>query len=161
VSIDTNTANDIWVLDLNDPREWRPFTNKPAREGAPTFSPDSKLIAYASDESGRSEIYVKPYPGPGEALPVSTDGGTEPLFARDAPTLFYRRGDEIIAVDVTGPPINVGKPRVVSTRPYNRSNGYWPNYDVTPDGRRLLMIRGTAQEAPTRINVVLNWLDVK
>jgi serine/threonine-protein kinase len=158
VSIDTNTANDIWVLDLNDPREWRPFTNKQSREGAPTFSPDSKLIAYASDESGRSEIYVKPYPGPGEALPVSTDGGTEPLFARDVPTLFYRRGDEIIAVEiVTGPPIKAGKSRVVSTRPYNRSNGYWPNYDVTPDGRRLLMIRGTAQEAPTRINVVTNW----
>jgi serine/threonine-protein kinase len=160
VSIDTNTANDIWVLDLKDPREWRPFMNKQAREGAPTFSRDSRLIAYASDESNRSEIYVKPYPGPGEAIPVSTDGGSEPLFARDAPTLFYRRGDEVIAVEiVTGPPITVGKPRVVSTRAYNRSNGYWPNYDVTPDGRRLLMIRGTAQEAPSRVNVVLNWLN--
>jgi serine/threonine-protein kinase len=160
VSIDPNTANDIWVLDLNDPREWRPFTNKPAREGAPTFSHDSRLIAYGSDESGRSEIYVRPYPGPGEAVPISNDGGTEPLFARDAPTLFYRRGDEIIAVDVaTGPPITVGKARRVSAKPYNRSNGYWPNYDVTPDGRRLLMIRGTAQEAPSRINVVLNGLN--
>ena len=158
VSIDTNTANDIWVLDLNDPREWRPFTNKPAREGAPTFSHDGRLIAYASDESGRSEIYVKPFPGPGEAVPVSTDGGTEPLFARDAPTLFYRHGDDVIAVDIgTGPPIGVGKARRVSSKPYNRSNGYWPNYDVTPDGRRLLMVRGTAQEAPSRVNVVLNW----
>ena len=160
VSIDTNTANDIWVLTLGDPREWRSFTNKPFREGAPTFSHDSRLIAYASDESGRSEIYVKPYPGPGEAIPVSTDGGSEPLFARGAPTLFYRRGDEVIAVDITtGPPIEVGTTRRVSARPYNHSNGYWPNYDVTPDGRRLLMIRGTAQEAPSRVNVLLNWLD--
>jgi serine/threonine-protein kinase len=162
VSIDTNTANDIWVLTLSDPHEWRPFTNRQSREGAPTFSHDSRLIAYASDESGRSEIYVKPFPGPGEAIPVSTDGGSEPLFARGAPTLFYRRGDEVIAVDIaTGPPLNVGKARRVSSRPYNRSNGYWPNYDVTPDGRRLLMIRGSAQEAPSRVNVVLNWLDAK
>jgi serine/threonine-protein kinase len=162
VSIDTNTANDIWVLTLGDPHQWRPFTNRQSREGAPTFSHDSRLIAYASDESGRSEIYVKPFPGPGEAIPVSTDGGSEPLFARSAPTLFYRRGDEVIAVEIaTGPPLKVGKTRRVSAKPYNRSNGYWPNYDVTPDGRRLLMVRGTAQEAPSRVNVVLNWLDAK
>ena len=42
---------------------------------------------------------------------------------------------------------------------YNRSNGFWPNFDVTSDGKRLLMVRGTAQEAPSRVNVVLNWLD--
>jgi serine/threonine-protein kinase len=159
VSIETETANDIWVLNLNDPRQWRPFTNKRFREGAPTFSHDSRLIAFASDESGRSEIYVKAFPDPGEAVPISTGGGTEPLFARDAPTLFYRRGDEVIAVDIhAGPPIAVGKERRLFAKPYNRSNGYWPNFDVTPDGKRLMMIRSTAQEAPTRVNVVLNWL---
>jgi serine/threonine-protein kinase len=160
VSIDPNTANDIWVLTADNPREWRRIVGTPSREGAPTFSHDSRLIAYASDKSGRSEIYVQPFPGPGAAVTVSIDGGSEPVFARGAPTLFYRRGDEVIAVDIkTGPPIEVGRDRRVFARAYNRSNGYWPNYDVTPDGRRLLMIRGTAREAPTRVNVVLNWLD--
>jgi hypothetical protein len=66
----------------------------------------------------------------------------------------------MLAVETTtGPLITVGTPRVVFKRPYERGDGVWPNYDVTPDGRRLLMIRGTAQEAPSRVNVVLNWLD--
>jgi serine/threonine protein kinase len=160
VSLDTTTANDIWVLTLGSPAEWRPFVQTRFREGAATFSHDGRLMAYVSDVSNRSEVYVKPFPGPGEAVPVSTDGGNEPVFARNAPTLFYRRGDEMIAIDIAaGPPIHLGPARRLFTRPYNLTNGYWPNYDVTPDGRRLLMIRGSAQEVPTRVNVVLNWLN--
>ena len=160
VSVETDTANDIWVLTLDSPPAWRRFVHTRYREGAPTFSHDSRLIAYASDHSGRSEIYVQPFPGPGAALTISNDGGSEPVFARNAPTLFYRRGDEMIAVDIAaGPPIEVGAPRRVLVKPYNRSNGFWPNYDVTPDGRRILMIRSTAQEMPSRVNVVLNWLE--
>ena len=53
----------------------------------------------------------------------------------------------------------VGKPRRLFEKPYNRTNGFWPNYDVTPDGQRLLMIKGVAQEAPRHINVVLNWFE--
>jgi len=112
-----------------------------------------------SDQSDRSEIYVRPFPG-GREVPVSTNGGTEPLFARGVPTLFYRHGDELLAVEITaGPPIAVGTPRVIVKRVYNRSDGVWPNYDVTPDGKRLLMVCGSTQEAPRRINVVLNWLN--
>jgi serine/threonine-protein kinase len=160
VSVETNTANDIWVLTLGTPSTWRPFVQTRFREGAPTFSHDSRLMAYVSDQSGRSEIYVRPFPGPGEAVTVSTNGGNEPLFARNTPTLFYRRGEEMVAVDIAaGPPIKVGTPRRVFEKAYNKGNGFWPNFDVTPDGRRLLMIRSTAQEVPTRVNVVLNWLN--
>ena len=74
--------------------------------------------------------------------------------------LFYRHGDDMMTVDVTaGPPISVGTPRRVFEKPYNRSDGFWPNYDVTPDGRRLLMVRSTSRDTPSRVNVVLNWLD--
>jgi serine/threonine-protein kinase len=161
VSVETDTANDIWVLTI-DSRDWQPFVRTRFREGAPTFSHDSRLIAYASDHSGRSEIYVRSFPGPSEPVTVSTDGGTEPVFARAAPTLFYRRGEDMIAIDLAaGPPIGMGTPRRVFTKPYNGSDGFWPNYDVTPDGKRLLMVRGSAQEAPTRVNVVLNWLNAR
>jgi Tol biopolymer transport system component len=154
-----DTYTDIWVLTLGSSPTWQPFLKTRFREGAPTFSHDNRLIAYASDQSGRSEIYVRPFPG-GSEVTVSVDGGTEPLFARGAPTLFYRHGDEMLAVEITpGPPIVVGTPRVIFKRPYERSDGVWPNYDVTPDGKRLLLLRRTEQNPPTRVNVVLNWLD--
>jgi serine/threonine-protein kinase len=159
VSVETDTANDIWILTPGTSPGWQSLVRTRYREGAPTFSHDGRLIAYASDQSGRSEIYVKPFPA-GEAVTVSTDGGTEPLFARGAPTLFYRKGDEMLAVEITaGPPIAIGTARRVFSKPYNSSNGFWPNFDVTADGRRLLMIRGTAEEAPSHVNVVLNWHD--
>jgi eukaryotic-like serine/threonine-protein kinase len=158
VSVEANTANDIWVLTPGATPSWRPFVQTRFREGAPTFSHDGKLVAYASDQSGRSEIYVRPFPGPGEAVTISNDGGSEPLFARGVPTLFYRHDTEMIAVDITaGPTIEVGTARRVFEKPYNPSNGFWPNYDVTADGKRLLMVRGSAREAPSRVNVVLNW----
>jgi Tol biopolymer transport system component len=162
VSVETDTANDIWVLTLDNPPTWRPFVQTKYREGAPTFSHDGRLLAYASDHSGRSEIYVRPFPGPGEPVTISNDGGNEPVFARAAPTLFYRQGNDVVAVDISaGPPIEVGPLRRMRVNPYTRSNGFWPNYDVTPDGRRLLMIRSTAREVPSRVNIVLNWLDAK
>jgi serine/threonine-protein kinase len=158
VTVDTNSANDIWVLTPGTAPAWQPFVQTRFREGAPTFSHDSRLIAYASDQSGRSEIYVRPFPGPGEAITVSTRGGSEPLFARNAPMLFYRRGEEMMSVEIAaGPPIQVGTERRVFERGYNRSEGFWPNFDVTPDGRRLILIRGAAQDVPSRVNVVLNW----
>ena len=159
VSVDPETNSDIWVLTLGASPAWKPFLQTKFREGAPTFSHDGRLIAYVSDQAGRSEIYVRPFPG-GSEVPVSTEGGTEPLFARSASTLFYRHGDEMLAVEIAaGPPITVGMPRVVFKRRYNRGDGVWPDYDVTPDGKRLLTIRPTPQEAPSRVNVVLNWLD--
>lgn len=81
VSIDPDTATDIWLLALGASLPWRPFVRTGFREGAPTFSHDGRLIAFASDQSGRNEIYVKPLSGGGE-MTVSIDGGTEPLFAR-------------------------------------------------------------------------------
>jgi serine/threonine-protein kinase len=158
VTFDKNSANDIWVLTTGPAPEWQPFVQTRFREGAPTFSHDSRLIAYASDQSGRSEIYVRPFPGPGEAITVSTRGGDEPLFAHNAPTLFYRRGEEMMSVEIAaGPPIQVGTEHRVFERLYNKSGGNWPNYDVTSDGRRLIVVRGNPQEVPSRVNVVLNW----
>ena len=61
-------------------------------EGGPVFSPDGHWLAYISDESGRPEIYVKPYPGPGGKWLISTEGGTEPAWNRNGRELFFRRG---------------------------------------------------------------------
>src|SRR5262249_10887462 len=90
VLIDPKTLPDIWTLNLNDPTKRRPFLQTSFREGAPVFSPDGHWIAYASDESGRSEIYVRPFLGPGQKWTISTDGGTEPIWPRKSEQIFYR-----------------------------------------------------------------------
>jgi len=158
VTVDPKTLQDIWVLNLAD-RRAQPFLASPFREGAPVFSPDGRWVAYVSDESGRSEIYVSPFPGPGEKQAISTNGGSEPAWPRASKDLFYRSGDAVMAVEVrTSPALSVSKPRVVFRKPYERSIALWPNFDASADGKHLLMVKGSdAALAPNFINVVLNW----
>jgi Tol biopolymer transport system component len=161
VSVSPKTLQDIRVMNVDRKGESTPFLETPFREGGPAFSPDGKWIAYVSDESGRFEIYVRPYPGPGEKWPISTGGGNEPVWRRDGRQLFYRVGDAMMAVDIqTSPAFSAGKPRTLFDKPYERSNALWANYDAAPDNRHLLMVRRETPSAPvTRINVVLNWVD--
>jgi eukaryotic-like serine/threonine-protein kinase len=158
VTVDPKTLQDIWILNLAD-HQVKPFLASPFREGAPVFSPDGRWIAYVSDESGHSEIYVSPFPGPGEKQAVSTNGGSEPVWPRAGKNLFYRSGDAVMAVEVTtSPALSVSKPRLVFKKPYERSMALWPNFDASSDGRQLLMVKGSdAAPAPGYINVVLNW----
>jgi serine/threonine-protein kinase len=145
VAVNPTTASDIMVVDRQDPTTSRPFLQTRFREGAPIFSADGKWIAYVSDNSGRTEIYMRPFPGPGEELTISTGGGAEPAWARNTGELFYRQGDAMMSVDVkTTPTLVVGKPRRLFERRYERIGGVFANYDVTPDGRRLLLIKGSA-----------------
>jgi eukaryotic-like serine/threonine-protein kinase len=158
VTVTSATGQDVAILDHRHPGPSRAFVNSKAREGAPAFSPDGHWIAYVSDKSGSAEVYLRPYPGPGEEVPVSADGGIEPVWATKAPVIFYRRDDVMMAVDVvTTPTLSVGKPRRLFERPYAHSNAFWANYDVTANGERLLMVKAVAPVAPTKINVVLNW----
>jgi serine/threonine-protein kinase len=147
------------VYGVNDPSASRVFGQIDFKEGAPTFSHDGRWIAYASAKSGRDEIYMRPFPGPGEEWTISTEGGKEPVWARKVGQLFYRDGDAMMAVDITSTPTAVGKPRKVFERPYNRSDAVWPNYDVSPDGQRFLMVKGSPPMPATRINVVLDLSD--
>jgi Tol biopolymer transport system component len=156
VSVNT-TGNHVWVYGVDDPSASRAFTQTTFKEGGPTFSHDGRWIAYASSKSGRTEIYMRPFPGPGEEWTISTEGGNEPVWARKTGQLFYRLGDAMMAVDITTTPTAVvGKPRKVFERPYNRSLALWQNYDVSPDGQRFLMVKGSPRMPATRINIVLN-----
>jgi len=155
------TGWDIWVLRMGD-RKTQPFLQTRFNEGMPQFSPDGRWLAYVSDESGRYEVYVQPYPGPGGKSQISTDGGTEPMWNRNGRELFYRNGNKMMAVDAaTQPSFSVGKPRMLFERAYEPGPLPVANYDVSSDGQRFLMLKLVEQEqaAPTQINVVLNWFE--
>jgi eukaryotic-like serine/threonine-protein kinase len=162
------TGRDIWVLNLKDPgtpgqaRKVQPFLKTPYEETAPKFSPDGKWLAYSSDESGRRETYVQPYPGPGGKWQISTDGGQEPVWNPKGGELFYRSGSKIMAVDITTQPgFAAGRPKALFEGPYLPTAASFPSYDVSPDGQRFLMLKPVESQAsaPTQINVVLNWFE--
>ena len=158
---DPKTQRDIWVASVKD-RKRSLFLGTPATEGAPRFSPDGRWMAYVSDESGRAEIYVQPYPGPGGKWQISTDGGIEPAWNPNGRELFYRSGNRVMAVPVTTQPtFSAGRPTMLFEGGYLASP--FPNtgvtYDVTPDGQRFLMIKDAQTASATQINVVVNWFE--
>jgi len=161
LEVNPTTGYDIWVLRLGD-RKAEPFLRTPFNESVPRFSPDGRWISYVSDESGRYEIYIQPYPGPGGKRQVSTEGGTEPMWNPNGRELFYRSADKMMAVEVTTQPsFAAGKPRMLFEGRYEPTALTNPNYAVSPDGERFLMLKSAeqAEEAPTQINVVLNWTE--
>jgi serine/threonine-protein kinase len=126
-------------------------------------------VSYVSSESGRSEIYVRAFPGPGGKWQISTDGGLGAVWARNGRELFYLSGDKIMAVDVNqsrdsngavASGFSAGTPRLLFEGVYEKQAGAGANYDVSPDGQRFLMIKGSGtQTALTQLNVVLEWFE--
>ena len=128
------------------------------------FSPDGRWLAYVSDESGRYEIYVQPFPGPGGKWQISTAGGTQPLWARNGQELFYRNGPQMMVVGITAQPgFSAGNPKLLFEGQYYYETALSSNnYDITPDGRRFVMIMEGGEEGETlltQIHVVLNWFE--
>ena len=89
---------DIWVLSTGD-RKTRALIQTAANEMSPEFSPDGRWLAYVSNQSGRHEVYVQPYPGPGERHLISTNGGGQPAWSRNGSELFYVQGVNTIDED--------------------------------------------------------------
>jgi hypothetical protein len=160
VELNPVTGRDIWTLHVSGDRKPQPFLRTQFNETAPSFSPDGRWLAYASDESGRYEIYVQPYPGPGGKWQISTEGGTEPAWGHNG-EIFYRSGDKMIAVETkTQPSFSADKPKVLFVGQYVLSLLTMANYDVSPNGQRFVMIKEDEQAATaTQINVVLNWFE--
>ena len=124
-------------------------------ETMPRLSPDGRWLAYQSNESGRFEIYVRPFPGAGARVQVSDGGGTEPVWGRDGRALYYRRDEaDVVAVSVTtGREFSIGGRRTALTGNYLLESSH-ASYDLAPDGRLLMLKRaGTETEAI----VVHNW----
>jgi Tol biopolymer transport system component len=120
------------------------------------FSPGGRLMAFTSNESGRNEVYISPYPSTGEKTLASTTGGTMPRWSRDGRELFFVAADRrLTAVEVrTAPSLELGKLVPLFVLPGRR---VWKDYDVAPDGRRFLAIVTDVRGDQQPLTVVLNW----
>jgi Tol biopolymer transport system component len=155
------SRRDIWVLEMTGQRKRTPLIQTPADESAPRFSPDGRWIAYASDASGRSEIYVQPYPVSGEKWQISTGGGREATWSPNGAELFYRDRDKLMVSDIKSQPtFSASKPRLLFEGPYEGALSSRANFDITSDGRRFLMLQAAGQQgSSSEIKVVPNWFE--
>jgi eukaryotic-like serine/threonine-protein kinase len=153
-----DTKHQLWALPLSGERKPTPlFTTTAGGEGA-SVSPNMKWAAYASNESGRSEIYVQSFPPSGSKYQVSTAGGAEPYWRRDGRELFYAQGQQLMALDVdtTGQSFQSGAPKPLFEVRLE-TEGRRSRYQVAANGQKFLVNvpLESAQSAP--ITVVTNW----
>jgi len=160
----TNTR-DLWMLH-RDGDKWTPapFVETPFEERGALFSPDGRWVAYVSNKSGQNDIYARPYPGPGGEVTISVGGGQEPVWAPSGRELFYRHDGKLLVVriDETASSLTVGAPTRVFDDPFRFDTGGAAggvaNYDLSPDGRRFVMVEEPPPAAP-QIRIVLNWTE--
>jgi len=124
------------------------------------LSPDERWVAYASDLSGRLEVYVQPFPNLGATIRVSPNGGQEPLWSPSGDRLYYRSitGRRVFAVDVLDEePLRFGREELLFEGDFTTGIRWGRKWDIHPDGDRFLMLRVDYPAAPEGIRVVANW----
>jgi eukaryotic-like serine/threonine-protein kinase len=158
---DPKTGTDLWILPL-DTRVPKLFLATTANEMWGQFSPDGRWIAYQSNETGRFEIYVRPFPGPGGPIPISTAGGIYPRWSHDGSELYYVAPDAtMMATRIRRSPTTFSPDTPVAMFKTRRVGGgvnvigYGPQYDVAPDGRFLINVEPESNLRP--ITLVMNW----
>jgi serine/threonine-protein kinase len=152
--VDT-TGADVEYRDLRPDAKPKPIASLGGAETMPRVSPDGGWVAFVTDESGLRQVVVQPLAGGGPRVQVSTDGGVEPVWARDGRRIFFRAGGKFLEAQVTtAPTFAVTSRRVLFGDRFVRAVGPHANFDVSPDGSKFLFLDGVDDQ---RINVVLNW----
>lgn len=158
------TKWDLYVMSMEGGRHTsRLLLQTPFDEMQPVVSPDGRWIAYMSDESGRREVYARPFPKVETGKwQISRDGGFSPVWGREGTSLFYRSGEAMMMVTVgTSPDFRAGNPEVLFTGRYFAGSGR--QYDISPDGRRFLMLKEAERAGDTTVKdgliTVLNWFE--
>ena len=149
-----DTRDDLWIQPPTEGAAAQPYVTTAFNQTFGVFSPDGRRVAYASDESGKFDVYIDAFPKPGSRLRVTTAGGTEPRWNRDGTELFFRRGSEIhaVALKASGNTLEVGAMnRLFDAGAAVRS------YDVSPDGRRFLINLPASSATRAPITLVHHW----
>jgi len=154
----TGQNTDILMAPFDSLDAMRPAVATAATETMPSVSPNGRLLAYQSDESGREEVYVQPLPGPGARVRVSVGGGEEPVWSATGSTLFYRGPARMMAATIEEhPELTVSSRDSLFMDRYARSTSF-QNYDVFRDDRKFLMVSAGVSLPEREITVVINWL---
>jgi Tol biopolymer transport system component len=165
--VDPKTNGDLWVLPFERDKAGEPvkFLQTPFTETQAQFSPDGHWVAYASDESGDGEVYVRPFPSGLGKWRVSNKGGWEPRWSRDGKELFYLEWRiphlELVTVPAHAGPegkLQLGAPQKLfdfTAAPSGPTNNHW-NYSPSADGQRFL-ITNEVNNVPVSVNVIVNW----
>jgi dipeptidyl aminopeptidase/acylaminoacyl peptidase len=154
------TQYDIFAVNVTD-HSIRTIAASPGNDIGASVSPDGRYVAYCSDESGQSEVYVQSFPMPGHRWRISRSGGTEPAWS-NAGELFYRSGDRMMAVRTTptADGLSFSEAQALFEGRFERTI-LTPGirmYDVTADGQRFLMVKATSATAPGQLRLVANWI---
>ena len=160
IHIRPETAGDLYLMSVDGAFPPKALVATPAYEGSPHLSPDGRWLAYQSNESGQPEIYVRRYPELDRAWPVSEGGGVQVRWSPSGREVFYRGATGrimAVAFDDNGAEPALGRPTALFEDVYDFGQGISiPNYDVTREGRFLMLRRGSQVGI---LKVVLNWTE--
>ena len=152
------TRSDVWVLQMEGERKAFPYLQTPTNENLAVFSPDGKWVAYVSDESGRSEVYVSSFPEPTSKHQVSNGGGDGPQWRGDGKELYYMDPENritVVEIRPSGGRIEMGLPRpLIQVRLSGQFAGY--SYNVVRDGNRFLVLE-TPERKSSSLTLIVNW----
>lgn len=150
---------EIWSAQIGRQNSLRPVVAERFDAYMPSLSPDGRWLAYTANATSRNEVFVRPFPGPGVPVQVSQEGGTEPVWSRDGRRLHYRGDQRMIAATiVTEPALAVSERKTVFSDSFD-SDMPMPhrNYDVTPDGRFVMIAASGGHGVETVIGI--GWLN--
>ena len=161
--IHPETLLDIWMLEMDGDTVSKPFLKTNFSETQPILSPNGRWIVYVSNEQGEEQIFICSFPGKKSKIQITKTGGIEPLWAPDGKEIYYKdpSGSRLMAVPFfTDPEVYVGESRILFKGKFKASPLFGPNYDITPDGKKFLMIEEEEKSSrATQINVILNWAE--
>jgi eukaryotic-like serine/threonine-protein kinase len=155
-------SRDVWLVSPGEKAPARPWLETQFAESAASFSPDGRWMAYVSDESGRKEVYVRPFSGTGGRIKVSSEGGVEPVWTRGGRELFFRNGKQFLSVEIQFEPgLAAGAPHILFSSdfsPGGREDAPF-EYAVSSDGNVIYATRAVPEPEPERrLAIVTNWL---
>ena len=158
------TGYDLFIVDTSGEGEPEEFLTTPFNDYEAAFSPDGRWIAYQSDESGDTEVYVRPFPAGAGKWQISTDGGNYPRWAPSGRELFYRKDDGLMVVKVrsSGGSFIANRPTKLFDGPFLTLSVYGStlaDYDVAPDGEHFVMMQGENQVEKMQVTFVFNWFE--
>ncbi|MGH9579402.1 MAG: hypothetical protein ACRD2R_00285, partial [Terriglobales bacterium] len=151
---ENKTRQDVFFVDLKGDRKLTKFLQSPAAEQVPRLSPNGKWLAYTSDESGRVEVYVTAFPGPGGKWQVSNGGGDIPQWSRDGKELYFVSGPKIMAVPVSNPAVfEFGTPQPLPLPTDLQS------FIPGSASDRFLVLKPSGSAQASTVQLVLNWTE--